>query len=62
MAKTMDAVAAQVRLEELAREQGVHPIEDPSSLVADFWPEDETADEFIAAVQAWRHEGNPQQP
>ena len=62
MAKTADTVAAQVRLEELAREQGVHPIEDPSSLVADVWPEDETADEIIAAVQAWRHEGDPQQP
>lgn len=44
-------------LEELAREQGVKPITDPDTLRGDFWPEDETADEFIAAIRELRREG-----
>ncbi|MHC4252674.1 MAG: hypothetical protein ACYS9X_26450 [Planctomycetota bacterium] len=44
-------------IEELAAEQGVKPITDLKLLRADFWPEDETADEFIAAVREWRREG-----
>ncbi len=44
-------------IEELAREQGVEPVTDFESLAGDFWPEDESADEFIAAVRAWRAEG-----
>jgi hypothetical protein len=44
-------------LETLAAQQGVKPIKDPKVLRGDFWPEDETADEFIAAVRRWRREG-----
>ncbi len=44
-------------IEELAAEQGVQPVTDFESLLGDFWPEDETADDFIAAVRAWRREG-----
>lgn len=40
----------------LASEQGVEPIDDPDRLVADFWPIDESADEFLAAVDSWRSE------
>lgn len=44
-------------LETLAARQGVKPVEDPRVPLGDFWPEDETADEFIAAVRRWRREG-----
>jgi hypothetical protein len=41
----------------LATEQGVRPITDYDDLLGDFWPEDETADEFVSAVRQWRQEG-----
>lgn len=41
----------------LASEQVAHPITDFDRLLGDFWPEDESADEFIAAVRQWRREG-----
>lgn len=42
-------------LADLAAEQGVRPIEDPSDLVADFWEEDDE-EEFLAALRRWRRE------
>ena len=30
------------------------PVQDLADLQADFWPEDETADDLIAAVREWR--------
>jgi hypothetical protein len=42
---------------EIAREQGVEPIRDLSSLRADFWPEDESVDEMVEAIRKWRREG-----
>ncbi|MBT3269020.1 hypothetical protein HN371_17870 [Candidatus Poribacteria bacterium] len=44
-------------LDTLAREQGVGPVVNFDDLLGDFWPEDETADEFIATVRRWRREG-----
>ena len=44
-------------LEELATEQDVSPVATPEELKADFWPEDESCDEFIATVREWRREG-----
>lgn len=44
-------------LVELAAEQGVPPVYEFDDLLGDFWPEDETADEFVAAVRRWRTEG-----
>ena len=41
----------------LAAEQGVRPVTDFDGLLGDFWPEQESADEFIAAVREWRREG-----
>jgi hypothetical protein len=41
----------------LAAEQGVRPVTNFDDLLGDFWSEDETADEFIAAVRQWRREG-----
>ena len=46
----------QADLETLAAQQGVQPVTNFEDLLGDFWPEDETADEFIAAVRQWRRE------
>jgi hypothetical protein len=40
----------------LAAEQGVEPVTDIKSLRGDFWPEDESADDFLATLRAWREE------
>jgi hypothetical protein len=44
-------------LEMLAAQQGVSVVSDFDSLLGDFWPEDESADQFIATVREWRREG-----
>jgi hypothetical protein len=52
--------AEDTRLEKLAAEQGVHPIEDFDAFMAerdDVWPENESVDEFIETVRRWRREG-----
>ena len=41
----------------LAEEQGVRPVSNFNDLLGDFWPEDESADEFIAATRDWNQEG-----
>ena len=46
----------QVDLPTLAAQQGVGPVTNFDDLLGDFWPEDETADEFVAAVRQWRRE------
>jgi hypothetical protein len=45
-----------ISLEDLARQQGVKPVSDPSTLAGDFWPEDEDIEEFIATIRQWRKE------
>lgn len=40
----------------LAEEQGVRPVENTERLYGDFWPEDESIDDFIAAMKAWDKE------
>lgn len=37
-------------------QQGVQPVADFDALFGDFWPADETVDEFIATVREWRRE------
>jgi hypothetical protein len=49
--------APAAELSALLAQQGAKPVTDFDDLLGDFWPEDETADEFIAAVRRWRHEG-----
>lgn len=44
-------------VEELAAEQGVTPVGDPADLRGDFWPENESTDEFLAWLRASRREG-----
>jgi transcriptional regulator with XRE-family HTH domain len=42
-------------IETLVKEQGVKPITDPNVLLGDFWPEDESIEEFIATLREWRN-------
>jgi hypothetical protein len=42
--------------ETLAQEQGVSLMTDFDELLGDFWPEDESAEDFIAAMREWRRE------
>ncbi len=44
-------------LRALAIAQGIGPITNFDDLLGDFWPEDETADQFVAAVREWRRDG-----
>lgn len=44
-------------IETLAKQQGVGPLSfDALRAKAGFWPEDESIDDFIAAVRRWRDE------
>jgi predicted transcriptional regulator len=43
-------------LVDLAQRQGASLAVDWSGLQPDFWPEDEDADEFLAALREWRRE------
>jgi hypothetical protein len=45
-------------LDILAAQQGVPAVSDFDSLLGDFWPEEECADQFIATVREWRREGD----
>jgi hypothetical protein len=42
------------RLAALLAAQGVQPVRDIAELAFPDWPEDESADDLIAAVRAWR--------
>ena len=41
-------------LEQLMAEQGAGPITDVSLLRGDFWPEEESIEEFLEALHEWR--------
>ncbi|MEK6285086.1 MAG: hypothetical protein AABO57_05040 [Acidobacteriota bacterium] len=57
--RTPEQKEALERLLKLAEEQGVRPLDLDALLAkADFWPEDESIDEFIATVAEWRSEGH----
>ena len=45
------------RLEELARDQSALQVADFDLLLANSWPDDESADDFLAARERWRQEG-----
>ncbi len=42
----------------LAAQQGVQPISDFRRLVCKLWPENESVDEFLDTIRAWREEGS----
>lgn len=50
------AEAARKELERLATEQGVRPIQDFESLKADFWPKDESVDDFVRTIRERRRD------
>jgi hypothetical protein len=41
-------------IEELIVEQGVVFPRDPHELLGDFWPQDESIDDFLTAMREWR--------
>jgi len=41
-------------VEELISEQGVVFPRDPRDLLGDFWPEEESIDDFLVALREWR--------
>lgn len=41
-------------IDELAAEQGVKFPRDPSELLGDFWPAEESIDDFLVAMREWR--------
>ena len=43
-------------IDELAKTQGVTPIRSIDDLWGDFWPEDESVDDFIDTIRLWRRE------
>jgi hypothetical protein len=47
---------AHARAWELARRQGVTPITSIKELQGDFWPEEESVDEFLELVRSIRHQ------
>lgn len=55
-AKDSTNLTDDLTVEELAVLQGVKPIASLEELKADFWPEDESVDEFIQTIRQWREE------
>jgi hypothetical protein len=47
--------ARSTSVDELARQQGVHPVRSVRDMQADVWDSDEELDEFLAANHASRH-------
>jgi glycerol-3-phosphate O-acyltransferase len=45
---------AHARAWELARQQGVKPIQNMDDLKGDFWPEEESVDDFLTWIRATR--------
>jgi hypothetical protein len=50
---------AHARAWELARRQGVKPIENMDDLRGDFWPEEESIDDFLAWLRELRQSDKP---
>jgi hypothetical protein len=55
--KSRAGAHADKTVEELAAEQGVQPIGDPRTLRGDFWPQDESVDEFVSWLRDLRRDG-----
>ena len=53
-AKRISLLPKQIDIEQLAKEQGVGPIEDFRDLKYEGWPDDESADEFLAFLDESR--------
>jgi hypothetical protein len=44
-------------IEELVAEQGTKFPADPAELLGDFWPEEESIEDFLRALHEWRGHG-----
>lgn len=44
------------RISQLALDQGTKPL-NFDEMLGNFWPEDESTDEFLATLREWRNEG-----
>jgi hypothetical protein len=51
-----------IDIDTLAAAQGVGPNRDYRDLNADFWPEDESVDEFVGELRALREQDLPRMP
>jgi len=50
---------ARARLRDLILQRGITPITvDQLRAMGDLWPENESVDDFLAAVREWRREGS----
>ena len=47
------------KLRELAKQQGVKPIRSIEDLYGNFWPEEESIDEFLEWLRELRHSDKP---
>ena len=54
-----DRRQAHARLRELARQQGAKPIRDVKDLKGEFWPEEESMDEFLSWLHDLRQSDKP---
>jgi hypothetical protein len=52
------AASGHPSIEQLMEEQGTGPIHDVSVLHGDFWPEEESVEEFVATIREWRGHKN----
>jgi hypothetical protein len=50
------ADSARAALRELAKQQSIKPVTELSLLRGNFWPENESIDDLIKTVRAWRNE------
>ena len=48
------AASGHPSVEQLMAEQGTGPVTDVSVLHGDFWPEEESVEEFVATIREWR--------
>ena len=48
------SAAGHPSIEQLVAEQGTGPITDASVLYGDFWPEEESIEEFLETLHEWR--------
>jgi hypothetical protein len=48
------ARAGHPSIEELVAEQGTRFRADPADLLGDFWPEEESIEDFLRALHEWR--------
>ena len=48
------AAAGHPSIEQLMAEQGTGPVTDASILHGDFWPEEESIEEFLDTLREWR--------